>query len=435
MNRLLLHILPALLLSTVVATLPLQAAGQKKKTAAKTTAKAPKLSADELDRKASEAFNNYQFEQAREYGEERAKIRPAEGDGDDVFFKKCDLGQNMLQRVENIAIIDSFTVDKDRFFEAYRLSMPSGRIISGAKLPEELAKAAPAQHFTQEALTPTFVTENGDMMIWSTVDKDDIAHIVTSHLLSDGTWEQPYQLSESIDGMIDAVWDSMGFPFLMADGTTLYLAADNYESLGGYDIFVTRDNGNGFLEPQNIGMPYNSPYDDYMMAIDEVTGAGWWATDRNQIPGKVTIYVFVPQELRINYPVDSPDLIDRAKITRIADTGASTDSNARVLSAIKSLKDTKDAAQPDFTFALPGGRIITRFSQLSNPAAVEAMKLYLDAQFELDRAIERLDDMRQAYASSRANKAQILSAEQEIERMRINLRRLSNNVVKADSRR
>ena len=84
---------------------------------------------------------------------------------------------------------------------------------------------------------------------------------------------------------------------MMSDGITLYYANDGDNTLGGYDIFMTRKGDDGrFLQPQNIGMPYNSPYDDYMLAIDEVTGAGWWATDRNQIPDSVTIYVFVPND-------------------------------------------------------------------------------------------------------------------------------------------
>ena len=433
MSNKILHIISVLLI--IVATaFPLQVAAQKKSTKTttkKTATKTPKLSAKELKEKASEAFSDYRFDEARKYNEEYWKVTPSEEcyQCEENFNAACDAGLNMLQRVENIAIIDSFTVDKKRFFEAYRLSAPSGRIIPGDQLPKELSEKRPAGE-------TVFVSENGDLLVWNSTDEaGESGNIFASHLLTDGTWEEPKALlSESI------VYDahdggSSDFPYLMPDGTTLYFAKDDGTTGWGYDIFVTRDNGNGFLEPQNIGMPYNSPYDDYMLAIDEVTGAGWWATDRNQIPDKVTIYVFVPQELRINYPVDAPDLINRAKITTIAGTGASTENNERVLAAINSLKDTPKSAKSDFIFALPGGRIITRFSQLSNPAAVEAMKQYLDAQFELDRAIERLDDMRERYSTDRSLGNKILAAEREIDRMRVNIRRLSNNVVKADSRR
>lgn len=56
----------------------------------------------------------------------------------------------------------------------------------------------------------------------------------------------------------------------MADGVTIYYASDG-EGLGGYDIFVTRYNTNTdtYLVPENVGMPFNSPYNDYMYVIDD----------------------------------------------------------------------------------------------------------------------------------------------------------------------
>ena len=95
----------------------------------------------------------------------------------------------------------------------------------------------------------------------------------------------------------------------MPDGVTLYFANNGENSLGGYDIFMTRrSDGDGegkeYFQPQNVGMPYNSPFNDFMMAIDEASGLGWWATDRNQIPGKVTVYVFIPSQMRVNVEPD-----------------------------------------------------------------------------------------------------------------------------------
>ena len=101
---------------------------------------------------------------------------------------------------------------------------------------------------------------------------------------------------------------------MMQDGMTIYYANNGTSSLGGYDIFISRKDDNEYYKPQNIGMPYNSPYDDYMLAIDETTGVGWWATDRNQLGDSITIYKFIPQDMRINYDVDTIDLVKFARI-------------------------------------------------------------------------------------------------------------------------
>lgn len=398
------------------------------KTPSKTVAKTPKQDPYELAEQAGKAFDEYQFEKAKSLQEEYIKLSHIEEPAAFWFLDQCELGQNMLQRVENIAIIDSFTVDKDKFFEAYRLSPSSGRLESPSSLPEELKAVAPAHE------TPLFVSESGDMIIWPTTDADGFSKMVVSNRLADGSWETPASLSEAIDGVVDAVWDTLGYPFLMSDGATLYFAATT-GSLGGYDIFVTRDNGNGFLEPQNIGMPYNSPYDDYMLAIDDVTGAGWWATDRNQIPDKVTIYVFVPQELRINYPADDTDLIDRAKITTIVGTGASQENNERVLAAIRNLDNTPAETTEDFRFALPGGRILHRLSDFTSPEAVEAMKLYLDARFNLLLAEDRLAELRQSPEANTSHRAESLQLENSITARRSHLKSMANDVVRLETGR
>ena len=45
--------------------------------------------------------------------------------------------------------------------------------------------------------------------------------------------------------------------------------------------------------PENVGMPFNSPYNDYMYVIDEFNDLGWFASDRYQPEGKcASMYSF-----------------------------------------------------------------------------------------------------------------------------------------------
>lgn len=423
---------------------PADAQKKKAKSPAKTAAaKAPKVDPYELAQKADEAFRDYRFDEAKELQERYIKASKTEENSAFWFLSSCDIGQNMLSRVENIAIIDSITVDSAAVISAIRLSPSSGRFETSDALPAELRQIAPPlPGYTNcngeivHYVSTIFVSESGDMIIWPTTDDNgEYSKMVVSHRLADGSWETPAPLGEAIDNMVGAVWNSVGYPFLMADGTTLYFAADNeYSSLGGWDIFVTRDNGNGFLEPQNVGMPYNSPYNDFMMAIDEVTGAGWWVTDRNQIPGKLTVYVFVPQELRINYPADTPDLIDRAKITRIAGTGATQEHNERVLAAIRNLDNASITPSPaEFSFALPGGKIVSRMSEFKNPASQTAMRRYLEGRDRLISDQERLASLRASSQANSSKRAEILELERSIPQLREQVKQLANDVVRTET--
>lgn len=378
---------------------------------------------------AEKAFYEYRFEDAAnhldEYETLRGKIKknpPAPIDYSELK-QRIDLGLSMLDRVEKIAIIDSLTVNADDFFRAYRLSAPSGRIQSAAILPAD---------FSAADTTSVYVTENGSTMIWADVDDDGNARLVESTLLADGSWETPTPIGDDLRNGADA-----NFPFLMSDGMTLYYASNGDGSLGGYDIFITRNNGDQYLQPQNIGMPYNSPYNDYLLAIDELTGAGWWATDRNHIPGKLTIYIFVPQELRINYPVDDPELTDRARVTSIAATWPEGSDYSSLRNAIAAISNTSAPSRTDgeFSFAMPGGKVYTSMRQFRSRAAANGMREYIMAQRELQRIETELATMRQAYAKgNKSLGSAILKAEDSLERQRTAIRRIANSVIQAETK-
>ena len=169
--------------------------------------------------------------------------------------------------------------------------------------------------------------------------------LTQSTRLDDGSWDEPQLLGEGLGEGGDAA-----YPFLMSDGVTLYFANDGENSLGGYDIFMTRNNGEEYLQPQNIGMPYNSPYDDYMLAIDEESGIGWWATDRNRLGDSITIYRFIPREMRVNYPADTAGL---ARLAIISDFRATQQPGADYSGLLARASDNGDSGRSTaFTIAI-----------------------------------------------------------------------------------
>ena len=372
-------------------------------------------------------MEQYDFDGADEWIEKYFKSKyknkeVPENDPGNSLSAKMDLGRSMLDRVEKIAVIDSFTVDKDKFLQAFRLSAPTGQLSSPETLPENMR---PNTH------TAVYVTENGEHKMWGAPDSRGEIHLVESSLLADGTWEQPRQLN----GAVNQKGVNSNFPFLMSDGVTLYFASNNPETgLGGYDIYISRNDGDSYLEPQNIGMPYNSPADDYMLAIDEVTGAGWWATDRNHIPGKVTIYLYVPTELRVNYSPDTPDLAQLARLSSIAATPKDGINVSKIKAAVDAIDVVTDnESNSDFEFVLPDGTRLHSLEDFASDAAAAAMESYLDKKDEMTQLANRLTDMRHSYAEGdKQTSSAILKAEKDMERMRTELRRLSNNIISTE---
>ncbi len=224
--------------------------------------------ADELLDKGRKAYMDYDFDGASEHYANARKKAGKKASVEfletlDLYNRQLTMAENFLERVEKIEIIDSITVPKKTFFKNYLLPPSSGYLGDGAMLPN----GADA-----DEVDYVFTNEGGDYKLWAQPDSSGVFRLMEAIRLTDGSWNPPAHLDDELSEGGDAV-----YPFMMADGVTLYYADNGDNSMGGYDIMVaTRDAADGeFLQPQNLGMPYNSPFDDYLLAVDELNGVGW----------------------------------------------------------------------------------------------------------------------------------------------------------------
>lgn len=368
------------------------------------------------------AMLDYRLDEARElldaYRKSLVKGRKklAEDESGD-FEDQLEKISTMLDRVQNIEVIDSVDVDAVEFFRHYPLSSAAGTLGGREMLPDGIASGD---------MTTAHITESGGRMVWSAPDSAGNYRLYGSSALLGNEWEVPKALGEELAENGDAL-----YPFLMPDGITLYYASDGDDSLGGFDIFQTREGEDGYLQPTNIGMPYNSPFNDYMLAVDEYTGAGWFASDRNRIPGKVTIYTFIPQEMRVNVDVDNPRLAPLARLSSIGMT-QKPDADYSELRRDIAVNARRAARAPrqEFQLAMPGGKVYTSMSQFRSREAAAAMKIYLEENAKFNRVLRQLDALRDGYArGDRSQASLITSLESKLDAARAELQTLRNRVV------
>ena len=247
-----------------------------------------------------------------------------------VSIKAETPGQNlykeMLPATEKVMFIDSIVVDNSNFLSKIPLNAESGKLdlyshMNTGKDPDA---------------TNAYLNELGTKCYYSSGDTIFGRHIYYTELIGN-TWSEPQKIKELSKGNI-----SLDYPFLLTDGITLYFSAKGNGSLGGDDIFMTHydTDNNQYYAPQNIGLPYNSKHNDYLLAIDDYDKLGWLVTDRRQPEGKVCIYTFVPNETRIGFDADNltdTQLESYASIKSIRDTWKFGDRNA----ALKRLHDMK----------------------------------------------------------------------------------------------
>ncbi len=115
----------------------------------------------------------------------------------------------------------------------------------------------------------------GQMDIWYSVSAGN------------GIWGTPVNMGE----LINTAGNEMS-PFIHPDNMTLYFSSDGHTGMGGYDLFVTRkdDEGN-WQEPENMGYPLNTHFDELGLIVNARGDRGYFASDR--MTGKVRdIYSF-----------------------------------------------------------------------------------------------------------------------------------------------
>ncbi len=88
----------------------------------------------------------------------------------------------------------------------------------------------------------------------------DLYKITKNYL---GVWGEPVNLGPNINSP-----NNEKSPFIHPDGKTLYFASDNFPSLGGYDIFISKkDSLNKWQKSKNIGFPINTSFNEISLFV------------------------------------------------------------------------------------------------------------------------------------------------------------------------
>lgn len=396
-----------------------QTTKSSKGTAVKTEASAS-ASASVIDDIRSE-IHDYNLDKAKELIERvetanrRNKKKNPLPDGLDALKEEMSKLSEMLDRVESIEIIDSITVAKRDAYKQIPLSPAAGHYLSPSVLPDV---------FPRNDATSVYATEDYSLIMWGARNADGKMRIYQSDRLSDGTYATPVEI-EGEFGDAD-----ISYPYLSSDGVTLYYASKNTDGLGGYDIFMTRSQDGRYLLPQNIGMPYNSLSDDYMLVIDDAKNVGWWMTERFSKPDMVTIYTFIPRELRKNYSPDTPNLPNLAKVKNYKDSWQKDKDYSDLIALARQIPSDEQPSSAIFEIYIPGMGIYHNYSDFKSRQAMELMKEYQSLTDRYKTVKNDLSQLRKSYSSSdQVAAAAILKGENDLQMMETELNKLRNEIV------
>ncbi|MFC2103982.1 hypothetical protein ACFLS4_01355 [Bacteroidota bacterium] len=81
--------------------------------------------------------------------------------------------------------------------------------------------------------------------------------IYKSKINNDGEWGPPENVGETINTVFDEAT-----PFITQDGKNLYFSSKGHFNIGGFDIFISKKQGDVWQKPENLGLPFNTTDDD-----------------------------------------------------------------------------------------------------------------------------------------------------------------------------
>lgn len=328
------------------------------------------------------------------------------------------LFDEMLPNTQRLFIIDSIVVDQSQ-------------VLASIPLPKDYGAIVPYNQFFENRPkedTYVFVNGFGNRCYYALNDTTGTSRFFSCEKVG-GEWSQPKEFKSLGEGLTH-----INYPFMGADGTSLYFAAKSKEGLGGYDIYLTTydaDEGT-FLEAENVGLPVNSTSDDFLYVTDDTDSLAWFATTRNQPEGKVCVYTFVPSATRQNYDVaeySAAKMHGLATISRIRDTWPTPELRQQAVNRLEALR--KRAVDTDseerIYFIVDDKTIYHHLDDFRSPADRQAFVSLQKKKHTAEKNASELETMRETYHA--ANNSERRRMSERIRRAERDLNTLTETIA------
>lgn len=364
----------------------------------KTKVKAPAPSPDHLLTEAETAYRTYRFETAQgaltKYQTALQRRREALPERAKVLQDQLARAVRMYATAEALHVVDSTLVAKRDWVS--RLPQGGGRLqaeahqLAGDSLMQALAY--------QDALGKNLLRSAGRGLQWLSAVGASGAE----------TWE-----ATPIDFSGLSPDSTLASPFLLEDGVTLIFARTTGQGLGGYDLYMSRQEGNGFFRPTLLGMPYNSPANDYLLAYHESEGWGILVSDRFAPADSLHIYRFTGRPAFLSSrgepseTAEPAELTDEERFRRATLQGVLyTD---RPVTPAKS--PAPAVAKSELYFILQDDRVYHRWEDFTTSEGLNAFRRAEDLRQTLEARLKELSSLRERWDSAPSSDRASLSSE------------------------
>jgi epidermal growth factor receptor substrate 15 len=252
----------------------------------------------------------YNFSKAIEYYnkfKESARLREIRETDVDRHIRMAENGLELIKYAYELKVVNNRTINKQNFHYSYDFSDFGGRII-----------VKPDRYRTR----PDRSIKEPDLMYIS--DRHNVIYMSSYGARRGGSkniykieqhgadWGEPEILPSPINDDYD-----QAYPFIAADGVTLYFSSKGHNSMGGYDIFksVFDTISRTWTQPENLDFPINTPFDDVMYVADVFNETAFFSSDRDARDNRITIYrILLEKEPQKRLVASIDDVYRHAKL-------------------------------------------------------------------------------------------------------------------------
>lgn len=209
-------------------------------------------------------------------------------------------GKSMSDYVYVPKVVARHTFSLDDFFLYYPLRDSSWR-----PLPNQL------DTLVGPYSKAMYVPSESHTIYFSAPDQNGIRNIYTTSL-KDSLWTVPSLLNEDMTSASDEI-----YPMVSEDAKTLYFASKGLYGVGGFDIYVSRwdEESGDWSAPVNMGFPYSSPSNDFLLVESADGKYLTFASDRDCSSDSVNVYVIEQESVPVRSAMTAPE--DLMRLSRL----------------------------------------------------------------------------------------------------------------------
>lgn len=328
----------------------------------------------------------YEFDIAIENYQKYIKVAGITGrfkEAAQKYIAECEVGKGLAAKIYKLNVLAKDTCFADELLKYYHPVPDVGQVMKN-------------NDFFESGIDPEgimFLTERGDLVFYTlknSASADWDLHKMEK--LIDG-WSE----SALLGGEANTRYNEL-YPMLHTDGVTLYFSSDRPGGLGGYDIYkATYDTEKkSFSNVTNMGIPFNSPLDDYFFVCDDFSGQAWFTSNRQSSNKQATVYSIQWDETVIKSRVLDNNEVKRAAQLPLSANAEKSISESGVVVNSKHIAEAKKA-EGLFRFSVADTLEYTRFEHFKSDYALGVFKKGYYLEHERDSLAQKMKEKRRLY--------------------------------------